>query len=50
VTEVADAIDAAVIAIGSRGLKGLREVVERSISHDVATHAGRPVLIVPPGR
>lgn len=50
VTEVADAIDAAVIAIGSRGLKGLREVVERSISHDVATHARRPVLIVPPGR
>jgi nucleotide-binding universal stress UspA family protein len=45
---VADEIDAAVIVMGSRGLDGARELVEGSISHEVAEHAGRPVLIVPP--
>jgi nucleotide-binding universal stress UspA family protein len=48
--DVADTIDAAVIVLGSRGLKGAREVFEGSVSHDVAEHAGRPVLIVPPLR
>lgn len=48
ITQVADEIDAAVIVIGSRGFQGLREVVEGSVSHAVAEHAGRPVLIVPP--
>jgi nucleotide-binding universal stress UspA family protein len=37
-----------VIVIGSRGLKGMREILEGSLSHAVAEHAGRPVLIVPP--
>lgn len=50
IVQIADEIDAAVIVIGSRGLKGLREVVEESVSHAVAEHAGRPVLIVPPAR
>jgi len=48
VVDVADEIDAAVIVTGSRGLTGAREVFEGSLSHDVAEHAGRPVLIVPP--
>jgi nucleotide-binding universal stress UspA family protein len=48
IVDVADEIDAAAIVIGSRGLKGIREQVEGSISHEVAEHAGRPVLIVPP--
>jgi nucleotide-binding universal stress UspA family protein len=48
VIAVADEIDAAVIVIGSRGLTGAREVLEGSLSHEVAEHAGRPVLIVPP--
>jgi nucleotide-binding universal stress UspA family protein len=48
VTDVADEVDASVIVVGSRGLKGAREVVEHSLSHDIATHAHRPVLIVPP--
>jgi nucleotide-binding universal stress UspA family protein len=48
ITDVADEIDAAVIVVGSRGLTGAREVFEGSVSHDVAEHAGRPVLIVPP--
>jgi nucleotide-binding universal stress UspA family protein len=48
IVEVADEIDAAVIVIGSRGLTGARELVDGSLSHEVAEHAGRPVLIVPP--
>jgi nucleotide-binding universal stress UspA family protein len=50
IVDVADEIDAAVIVIGSRGLKGAREVFEGSTSHNVAEHARRPVLIVPPAR
>jgi nucleotide-binding universal stress UspA family protein len=48
IVDVADEIDAAVIVLGSRGLKGVREQFEGSVSHEVAEHAGRPVLIVPP--
>jgi len=49
VIDVADEIDAAVIVIGSRGLNGARELFEGSLSHQVAEHAHRPVMIVPPG-
>jgi nucleotide-binding universal stress UspA family protein len=48
IVDVADEIDAAVIVLGSRGLKGVREQFAGSVSHEVAEHAGRPVLIVPP--
>jgi nucleotide-binding universal stress UspA family protein len=48
VVDVADELDAAAIVIGSRGLRGLRELAGGSVSHDVATHSTRPVLIVPP--
>ena len=48
IVDVADEIDAAVIVLGSRGLNGAKELLEGSVSHDVAEHAGRPVLIVPP--
>jgi nucleotide-binding universal stress UspA family protein len=47
IVDVADEIDAAVIVLGSRRLKGLRALAEDSVSHDVAERAGRPVLIVP---
>jgi nucleotide-binding universal stress UspA family protein len=50
IVDVADEIDAAVIVTGSRGYTGIHEAFEGSVSHDVAEHAGRPVLIVPPGR
>ena len=50
IVDVADDIDAAVIVVGSRGLNGVQEVFEGSVSHDIAEHAGRPVLIVPPPR
>jgi nucleotide-binding universal stress UspA family protein len=48
VVEAADDVDAAVIVIGSRGLTGTQELLKGSLSHDVAEHARRPVLIVPP--
>lgn len=48
VVEVADEIGAAAIVIGSRGLTGARELLKGSVSRDVAEHAGRPVVIVPP--
>ena len=48
IVDVADEIDADVIVLGSRGLKGAREAFEGSTSHAVAEHARRPVLIVPP--
>ena len=48
IVDVAEEMDAAVIVIGSRGLNGARELFEGSVSHEVAAHAGRPVLIVPP--
>jgi nucleotide-binding universal stress UspA family protein len=48
IVNVADELDAAVIVIGSRGLSGAREVFEGSVSHEVAAHSHRPVLIVPP--
>jgi nucleotide-binding universal stress UspA family protein len=50
IVDVADELDTPVIVIGSRGLSGLREIVDGSLSHQVAEHAGRPVLIVPPPR
>jgi nucleotide-binding universal stress UspA family protein len=48
IVDIADEIDAAVIVLGSRGLGAARELLEGSVSHEVAEHAGRPVLIVPP--
>jgi nucleotide-binding universal stress UspA family protein len=50
VIQAADEINAAVIVVGSRGLTGVKEALEGSVSHSVAEHAGRPVLIVPPAR
>jgi nucleotide-binding universal stress UspA family protein len=48
IVEIADELDAPVIVVGSRGLRGLNEALHWSVSHQVAEHAGRPVLIVPP--
>jgi nucleotide-binding universal stress UspA family protein len=50
IVDAADEIDAAVIVLGSRGLSGAREVLVGSVSHEVAEHSRRPVLIVPPTR
>lgn len=50
ILQVADEIDAALIVLGSEGRTGLSELLEGSVSHDVAEHARRPVLVVPPPR
>jgi nucleotide-binding universal stress UspA family protein len=46
----AEEIDAAMIVLGSRALSDVGEVVKNGVSHKVAEHAGRPVLVVPPPR
>ena len=46
IVRVADEIGASVIVLGAEGLTGLRELLEGSVSHAVAAHAGRPVLVV----
>jgi nucleotide-binding universal stress UspA family protein len=50
IADVADELDAAVIVLGSRGLTGMEKIFDASLSEQVAEHAGRPVLIVPPPR
>jgi nucleotide-binding universal stress UspA family protein len=46
IVEVADARDAALIVIGSRGLSGLKHVALGSVAAAVAQHSKRSVLIV----
>jgi nucleotide-binding universal stress UspA family protein len=48
ILNVADEVDVDVIVIGSRGLTGLRERVQGGVSHQLAEHSGRPVLVIPP--
>ena len=50
VVHVAEDIDASVIVVGSRGAGEAHELLDRSLSHDLARHAGRPLLVVPPAR
>jgi len=47
IVDVGDEIGAAVIVTGTRAHTGARELFEGSVSHDVAEHSRRPVLIVP---
>jgi nucleotide-binding universal stress UspA family protein len=46
IIEVADRHDAAMIVIGSRGLKGLSAMLLGSVSSKVAHHADRPTLLI----
>ena len=48
IVDAAEEVDAAVIVMGTRGLTGARELFGGSVSHEVAEHSKRPVLIVPP--
>ena len=47
IVDAAEETDAVLIVLGSRALNGVRELLEGSVSQQVAEHAGRPVLIVP---
>ncbi len=47
IVDEATALGAAVIVVGSHGRKGVTELIEGSVSHQVAVHSDRPVLIVP---
>jgi nucleotide-binding universal stress UspA family protein len=49
IIDAADAHDAAVIVMGTRGNTGIRSLLLGSVSHSVAHHAHRPLLIVPSG-
>jgi osmotically-inducible protein OsmY len=48
ILDTADEIDAGVIVMGSRGLSGVRERLEGSLSHELSVHSHGPVLVVPP--
>jgi nucleotide-binding universal stress UspA family protein len=50
VLDLADEIDASVIVLGTRGLTGVRELVEGSLTHALIRHSRRPVLAIPPAR
>ncbi len=43
----ADDVDAEAIVLGTRGLTGLKSLFLGSVSHAVAQHADRPVIVVP---
>ena len=45
---VADRHHASLIVLGARGLSAFKSMLLGSVSHSVAQHAHRPVLIVPP--
>jgi nucleotide-binding universal stress UspA family protein len=47
IIDVADEVGASVIVI-SRGVTGFRELLEGSVTRDVADHTDRPLLVVPP--
>lgn len=46
ILEIADRYDAAAIAMGSRGLTGIRSMLLGSVSGAVVHHTGRPTLVV----
>ena len=48
ILDVAAQHDAPLVVLGARGLSTFKSVVLGSVSHSVAQHAHRPVLIVPP--
>jgi nucleotide-binding universal stress UspA family protein len=48
IIKVANEVDAQLIVLGSDGRTGLSELIDGSVSHDVAEHARRPVLVIPP--
>ncbi|EOM76705.1 universal stress protein [Rhodococcus rhodnii] len=50
ITSAADELDADVIVSGTRGLTGIRALLQSSVADQVLKHGHRPVLVVPPGK
>jgi nucleotide-binding universal stress UspA family protein len=48
ILNAADRHDAGIIVLGARGLSAFKSMLLGSVSHSVAQHAHRPVLVVPP--
>jgi nucleotide-binding universal stress UspA family protein len=48
ILDVADEYDAGLIVVGARGMSTFKSVMLGSVSHGVAQHSHRPVLVVPP--
>jgi nucleotide-binding universal stress UspA family protein len=48
ILDVAEQHDAALVAVGSRGLSGIKSVLLGSISSAIVHHSPRPVLVVRP--
>lgn len=48
ILDIADQIDASVIVVGSRGLGAISSHILGSVSHALANHSHRPLLIIPP--
>jgi nucleotide-binding universal stress UspA family protein len=49
ITDAAEQHDAELIVMGTRGNTGIRSLLLGSVSHHVAQHAHRPLLLVPSG-
>ena len=49
IVEIADRHDAAIIVMGSRGLTGLRPMLQGSVASAIVHHADRPTLIIRQG-
>ena len=48
IIDVAEEYDVSVIVVGARGLSTFKSFVLGSVSHGLAQHSHRPVLVVPP--
>jgi len=47
ILDVADELDAELIALGTRGVTAVQSALLGSVSNAVVHHSGRPVLVVP---